>query len=44
MRFCLAFIARMAEQRSDLRNEASVELANQIMDRTDYEARALPKI
>ncbi len=44
MRFCLAFIARMAEQRSDLRNEASVELAKQIMDRTDYQARALPKI
>jgi len=44
MRFCLAFIARMAEQSSDLRNEASVELAKQIMDRTDYEARALPKI
>lgn len=44
MRFCMAFIARMADQRSDLRNEASVELAKQIMERTDYEKRALPTI
>ena len=44
MGFCMAFIERMAEQESDLRNEASVRLAKQIMERTDYEARALPFI
>jgi hypothetical protein len=44
MKFCMGFIHRMSEQRSDLRNQASVELAKQIMDRTDYEARSLPLI
>lgn len=44
MRFCMAFIARMADQSYDLRNEASVELAKEIMERTDYASRALPKV
>lgn len=44
MRFVMAFIAKMSEQNSDLRNEASVALAKQIMERTDYEARSLPMI
>ena len=44
MRFCMAFIARLADERHDLRNEASVQLANQIMERTDYASRALPKV
>ena len=44
MRFCMAFIARMADQSHDLRNEASVQLANEIMERTEYASRALPNI
>jgi len=44
MRFCMAFIARMADQSSDLRNEASVKLANEIMENTEYASRALPRI
>lgn len=44
MRFCLAFIARMADQSHDLRNEASVKLANEIMENTEYASRALPRI
>lgn len=44
MRFCLAFIAKMADQNHDFRNEASVKLAKEIMERTEYESRALPYI
>jgi hypothetical protein len=42
MRFVFAFIEAMAEQQHDLRNEASVSLAKQIIDK--IEDRHLPYI
>jgi len=43
MRFVMQFVEGMAEQNSDLRNEASVNLAKAIME-IDPQVRALPKI
>lgn len=43
MRFVMLFIEGMAEQECDLRNEASVALAKEIMA-IDPSVRALPKV
>lgn len=43
MRFCMQFIEAMANNHSDLRNEASVELAKEIM-KIDERVRILPYI
>lgn len=43
MRFFMQFVEGMADQRSDLRNEASVKLAKAIMD-LPIEVRSLPYI
>jgi len=43
MRFFMMFVEGMAESRSDLRNEATVELAKEIM-KIDSKIRILPHI
>lgn len=43
MRFCMTFIEEMANNSSDLRNEASVKLAQEIM-KLPAQIRALPRI
>jgi len=44
MRFCVAFIEAMAEQKTDLRNECSVQLAQKFVQATTARDRALPYI
>lgn len=44
MRFCMAFIEEMAEQRHDLRNQASVEVARKIVAATTERDRIMPYI
>lgn len=43
MRFCMEFIEAMSNQQYDLRNEASVKLAKEIME-IDSVDRILPKV
>ena len=44
MVFCIAFIENMAINRTDARNEASVDLAKKIMETTTERDRILPYI